>query len=263
MSKKLTMLMILDGFGENSNNEGNAVNLAKKPNIDKLRKICPVSHIDASGAAVGLPDGQMGNSEVGHTNIGAGRIVYQKLTKITKSIEDGDFFSIPEFTEAIENVKKNNSKLHIIGLLSDGGVHSHQRHLYGLLELAKRKGLDNNVFIHAFMDGRDTLPASGEGYIQELQEKMKEKGVGKIATLSGRYYAMDRDKRWDRVEKAYNALVKGEGVLAKDPIQAIEESYQQEVFDEFVVPTVITDANDQPLAKIESGDSVIFFIFSP
>ncbi len=263
MSKKLTMLMILDGFGENPNNEGNAVNLAKKPNIDKLRKICPVSHIDASGAAVGLPDGQMGNSEVGHTNIGAGRIVYQKLTKITKSIEDGDFFSIPEFTEAIENVKKNNSKLHIIGLLSDGGVHSHQRHLYGLLELAKRKGLDNNVFIHAFMDGRDTLPASGEGYIQELQEKMKEKGVGKIATLSGRYYAMDRDKRWDRVEKAYNALVKGEGVLAKDPIQAIEESYQQEIFDEFVVPTVITDANDQPLAKIESGDSVIFFNFRP
>jgi len=263
MNKKLTMLMILDGFGENPNNEGNAVNLAKKPNIDKLRKICPVSHIDASGAAVGLPDGQMGNSEVGHTNIGAGRIVYQKLTKITKSIEDGDFFSIPEFTEAIENVKKNNSKLHIMGLLSDGGVHSHQRHLYGLLELSKRKGLDNNVFIHAFMDGRDTLPASGEGYIQELQEKMKEKGVGKIATLSGRYYAMDRDKRWDRVEKAYNALVKGEGVLAKDPIQAIEESYQQEIFDEFVVPTVITDANDQPLAKIESGDSVIFFNFRP
>lgn len=263
MNKKLTMLMILDGFGENPNNEGNAVNLAKKPNIDKLRKICPVSHIDASGAAVGLPDGQMGNSEVGHTNIGAGRILYQKLTKITKSIEDGDFFSIPEFTEAIENVKKNNSKLHIMGLLSDGGVHSHQRHLYGLLELAKRKGLDNNVFIHAFMDGRDTLPASGEGYIQELQEKMKEKGVGKIATLSGRYYAMDRDKRWDRVEKAYNALVKGEGVLAKDPIQAIEESYQQEIFDEFVVPTVITDANDQPLAKIESGDSVIFFNFRP
>lgn len=263
MSKKLTMLMILDGFGENLNNEGNAVNLAKKPNIDKLRKICPVSHIDASGAAVGLPDGQMGNSEVGHTNIGAGRIVYQKLTKITKSIEDGDFFSIPEFTEAIENVKKNNSKLHIMGLLSDGGVHSHQRHLYGLLELAKRKGLDNNVFIHAFMDGRDTLPASGEGYIQELQEKMKEKGVGKIATLSGRYYAMDRDKRWDRVEKAYNAIIRGEGVLAKDPIQAIEESYQQEIFDEFVVPTVITDANDQPLAKIESGDSVIFFNFRP
>ena len=263
MSKKLTMVMILDGFGENPNNEGNAVNLAKKPNIDKLRKICPVSHIDASGAAVGLPDGQMGNSEVGHTNIGAGRIVYQKLTKITKSIEDGDFFSIPEFTEAIENVKKNNSKLHIMGLLSDGGVHSHQRHLYGLLELAKRKGLDNNVFIHAFMDGRDTLPASGEGYIQELQEKMKEKGVGKIATLSGRYYAMDRDKRWDRVEKAYNAIVRGEGVLAKDPIQAIEESYQQEIFDEFVVPTVITDANDQPLAKIESGDSVIFFNFRP
>lgn len=263
MSKKLTMLMILDGFGENPNNEGNAVNLAKKPNIDKLRKICPVSHIDASGAAVGLPDGQMGNSEVGHTNIGAGRIVYQKLTKITKSIEDGDFFSIPEFTEAIENVKKNNSKLHIMGLLSDGGVHSHQRHLYGLLELAKRKGLDNNVFIHAFMDGRDTLPASGEGYIQELQEKMKEKGVGKIATLSGRYYAMDRDKRWDRVEKAYNAIVRGEGVLAKDPIQAIEESYQKEVFDEFVVPTVITDANDKPLAKVENGDSVIFFNFRP
>ena len=263
MSKKLTMLVILDGFGENPNTEGNAVAMAKKPNLDKLRKICPVSFVNASGVAVGLPDGQMGNSEVGHTNIGAGRIVYQKLTKITKSIEDGDFFSIPEFTEAIENVKKNNTKLHLIGLLSDGGVHAHQRHLYGLLELAKRKGLDNNVFIHAFMDGRDTLPASGEGYIQELQEKMKEKGVGKIATISGRYYAMDRDKRWERVKKAYDALVRGEGIIAKDPIKAIEESYQQEVFDEFVVPTVITDANDQPTAKIENGDSVIFFNFRP
>ncbi len=162
-----------------------------------------------------------------------------------------------------ELVKKHNSKLHIMGLVSDGGVHAHQRHLYGLLELARRKGLDNNVFIHAFMDGRDTLPASGEGYIQELQEKMQEKGVGKIATIAGRYYAMDRDKRWDRVEKAYNAIVRGEGVLAKDPIQAIEESYQKEVFDEFVVPTVITDANDKPLAKVENGDSVIFFNFRP
>lgn len=214
MGKKVTMLMILDGFGKNPKTEGNAVIGAKKPNIDNLMKTCPTAEVYASGQAVGLPDGQMGNSEVGHTNIGAGRIVYQELTRITKSIEDGDFFSVPEFVEAIENCKKNNSKLHIMGLLSDGGVHSHQRHLYALLELAKRKGLDD-VFVHAFMDGRDTLPASGEGYIQKLEEKMKEKGVGKIATLSGRFYAMDRDKRWAREQKAYDAMVFGKGEKSK------------------------------------------------
>ena len=174
----------------------------------------------------------MGNSEVGHTNIGAGRIVYQELTRITKTIEDGDFFSIPEFTEAIENCKKNNSKLHIMGLLSDGGVHSHIRHLYALLELAKRKDFEN-VYIHCFLDGRDTPPASGETYIMKLNEKLQEKGIGKIASISGRFYSMDRDKRWERVKKSYDMLVNGIGNKATSAISAIESSYQKEIFDEF------------------------------
>ena len=188
MNNNLTMLMILDGFGIRESKVGNAVKLANTPNIDKLMKICPTSIIHTSGLQVGLPEGQMGNSEVGHTNIGAGRIVYQELTRITKSIEDGDFFSIPEFVSAIENCKKHGSKLHILGLLSDGGVHSHIRHLYGLLELAKRKDFED-VYVHCFMDGRDTPPASGESYIVKLEEKMREKGVGKIATISGRFYS--------------------------------------------------------------------------
>ena len=194
MDKKLTMLMILDGFGKNPNKEGNAIELANTPNIDELMRKNPTTTIYTSGLAVGLPEGQMGNSEVGHTNIGAGRIVYQELTRITKSIEDGDFFSNQELVAAIENCKKNNSKLHILGLLSDGGVHSHMRHLFAVLELAKRKGFED-VYVHCFLDGRDTPPASAEGYILKLEEKMKEKGVGKIASISGRFYAMDRDKR--------------------------------------------------------------------
>ena len=205
-------------------------------------------------------NGQMGNSEVGHTNIGAGRIVYQDLTKITKSIEDGDFFSIPELTKAIENCKEHNSKLHIMGLVSDGGVHSHIRHLYGLLELARRKDFED-VYVHCFLDGRDTPPASGEGYITELEKKMEEKGVGKIASISGRYYAMDRDKRWERVKKAYNALVRGEGIKATSAIAAIEESYRKEIFDEFVEPTVIVNSEDEPIATISENDSVIFYNF--
>ena len=213
MSKELTMLIILDGFGKNPEKQGNAIEAANKPNIDELMMNCPTAELHASGSAVGLPDGQMGNSEVGHTNIGAGRIVYQELTRITKSIEDGDFFSIPELVEAIENCKKNGKKLHIMGLVSDGGVHSHERHLYGLLELAKRRDLED-VFVHCFMDGRDTLPASGEGYIQKLEEKMAEKGVGKIASISGRFYSMDRDKRWQRTQKCYDALVNGKGEIA-------------------------------------------------
>ena len=261
MKDKLTMLMILDGFGENKNKDGNAVELANTPTIDRLMKTCPTTRIFASGMSVGLPEGQMGNSEVGHTNIGAGRIVYQELTKITKSIEDGDFFSIPEFNKAIENCKKYNSKLHIMGLLSDGGVHSHIRHLYGLLELAKRKDFEN-VFVHCFMDGRDTPPASGEGYITKLEEKMKEKGIGKIASISGRFYAMDRDKRWQRVQKAYDAMVNGVGNKASSAIQAVEASYQKEIFDEFIEPTVICNG-DTPVAKIEPHDSVIFFNFRP
>ena len=262
MKDKLTMLMILDGFGINEKEDANAVKLANTPNIDKLMKTCPTTQIRTSGLDVGLPDGQMGNSEVGHTNIGAGRIVYQELTRITKSIEDGDFFSNPEFSKAIENCKKYNSKLHVMGLLSDGGVHSHIRHLYGILELAKRKDFEN-VYVHCFMDGRDTPPASGENYISALEEKMKEKGIGKIATISGRFYAMDRDKRWERVEKAYRALVYGEGNKMASAIAAVESSYQKEVFDEFIEPTVITNAEGEPLTTIGEHDSVIFFNFRP
>ena len=261
MRRKPIMLMILDGFGINENEKANAVKLANTPNIDKLMKTWPTTIIHTSGLDVGLPEGQMGNSEVGHTNIGAGRVVYQDLTRITKSIEDGDFFSIKEFSDAIENCKKHNSKLHIMGLLSDGGVHSHIRHLVALLEFAKRKDFED-VYVHCFLDGRDTPPASGETYIAKLEEKMKEKNVGKIATICGRFYAMDRDKRWERVEKAYNALVKGEGEKANSAISAIESSYQKEVFDEFVEPTVICNG-DEPVAKISKNDSVIFFNYRP
>ena len=261
MNKKLTMLMILDGFGINDNEKGNAVKLANTPNIDRLMKTCPTTEVYTSGLNVGLPDGQMGNSEVGHTNIGAGRIVYQELTRITKSIEDGDFFSIPEFVEAIENCKKNNSKLHIMGLLSDGGVHSHIRHLFALLELAKRRDFED-VYVHCFLDGRDTPPASAEGYIMQLEEKMKEKEVGRIASISGRFYAMDRDKRWQRVKKTYDALVNGTGEKATSAVSAIESSYQKEIFDEFVEPTVIVNG-EAPIATIEKNDSVIFFNFRP
>ena len=255
------MLMILDGFGDNPNKDGNAIKLAITPNIDRLMKKYPNTDIYASGPYVGLPEGQMGNSEVGHTNIGAGRIVYQELTRITKSIEDGDFFSIPEFISAIDNCKKHNSKLHILGLVSDGGVHSHIRHLYGLLEMAKRRDFED-VYVHCFLDGRDTPPASAESYILKLQDKMKEKGIGKIATISGRFYAMDRDKRWQRIQKCYDAMVNGEGIKASSAIKAIEDSYQKEVFDEFVEPTVICNG-ENPVAKIEENDSVIFFNFRP
>lgn len=261
MDKKLTMLMILDGFGENANENANAVKLANTPHIDKLMKTCPTTDIHTSGLDVGLPEGQMGNSEVGHTNIGAGRIVYQELTRITKSIEDGDFFSIPELVGAIENCKKHHSKLHIMGLLSDGGVHSHIRHLFAILELAKRKDFED-VYVHCFMDGRDTPPASGETYLSELEEKMKEKGVGKIASISGRFYSMDRDKRWQRVQKAYDALVNGIGEKATSSTLAIESSYQKETFDEFVEPTVIMNG-ENPVATIGEHDSVIFFNFRP
>lgn len=257
MSRQVTMLMILDGYGENSKKIGNAINNANKPNLDKLMATCPKSKICASGEKIGLPKGQMGNSEVGHKTIGAGRVINNDLTRITKSIEDGDFFSIPELVEAVESCKKNNKKLHIIGLLSDGGVHSHQRHLDALLELAKRKGMDN-VFVHCFMDGRDSLPASGESYIQTLEETMKDKGVGKIATISGRFYAMDRENRWQRIQKVYNAIVLGKGLKNTSAIQAIEASYQKEVFDEFVEPTVICNG-DNPIATVDEGDSIIFF----
>ena len=261
MDKKTTMLMILDGFGINEKPEGNAVKLANIPYLRNLLSENPNTIIHTSGKDVGLPEGQMGNSEVGHTNIGAGRIVYQDLAKITKAIEDGDFFSNPEFVAAIENCKKNNSKLHILGLVSDGGVHSHIRHLFAILELAKRKDFEN-VYVHCFTDGRDTAPTSGESYIAQLEEKMKEKGVGKIATISGRFYAMDRDKRWNRIQKAYDAMVNGNGIKATSAIAAVESSYQKEVFDEFIEPTVICNG-DTPVATIEDNDSVIFFNFRP
>ncbi|MDE6904646.1 MAG: 2,3-bisphosphoglycerate-independent phosphoglycerate mutase [Lachnospiraceae bacterium] len=261
MSKKPTVLMILDGFGLNEKTEGNAVVQAKTPVIDGLMRDCPFVKGNASGLAVGLPDGQMGNSEVGHLNMGAGRIVYQELTRITKEIEDGDFFKNPELLQAVANVKANNSKLHLYGLLSDGGVHSHITHLYGLLELAKREGI-SQVYVHCFLDGRDTSPTAGKGFIEALEGKMKEIGVGKIASICGRYYVMDRDNRWDRVEAAYRALTLGEGNQAASPGEAIAASYAEDKTDEFVMPTVITE-DGKPLAVIEDKDSIIFFNFRP
>ena len=261
MSKKPTVLMILDGFGLNDNPEANAVYTANTPNIDALMKNYPFVKGNASGLAVGLPDGQMGNSEVGHMNMGAGRVVYQELTRITKEIEDGDFFRNEELLAAVNNVKEKGSALHLYGLLSDGGVHSHNTHLYGLLELAKREGLDQ-VFIHCFMDGRDTAPTSGIEYVKELVEEIGKIGVGKIASISGRYYAMDRDNRWDRIEKAYVALTKGEGNKASDPVDAMQQSYDEGVTDEFVVPVIIEE-DGKPIATINDGDSVIFFNFRP
>ena len=258
---KPTLLLILDGFGLNDRQDGNAAYLAKTPNIDRLKVDYPFVKGYASGLDVGLPDGQMGNSEVGHLNMGAGRIVYQELTRITKSIQDGDFFENEGLLAAIDNCKKNNSTLHLWGLLSDGGVHSHNTHLYGILELAKRKGL-TDVCVHCFLDGRDTPPASGKGYIEQLIAKMEEIGVGKVATIEGRYYAMDRDNRWERVEKAYAALVYGEGVEETDPIEAMDHSYGNDVTDEFVLPTVIKE-NGKPVGLVKANDSVIFFNFRP
>lgn len=261
MSKKPVVLMVLDGYGLSDKTEGNAIALANTPVMDKLMKECPFVQGAASGLAVGLPDGQMGNSEVGHMNIGAGRIIYQDLTRITKAINDGEFFKNEVLLQAMDNCKKNDSALHLWGLLSDGGVHSHIEHLYGLLEMAKKNGLQN-VYVHAFLDGRDTPPASGKSYIEQLQNKMDEIGVGKIASLSGRYYAMDRDNNWDRVEKAYDALTAGEGVQAENAVKAMEDSYAKDVTDEFVLPTVITE-NGAPVATVKANDSVIFFNFRP
>ncbi len=262
MSKKPVVLMVLDGYGLNDRTEGNAIAMANTPVMDQLMKECPFVKGNASGLDVGLPDGQMGNSEVGHMNIGAGRIIYQDLTRITKDIQDGTFFENKALLAAMENCKKNDSDLHLWGLLSDGGVHSHITHLYGLLEMAKKNGL-SKVFVHAFLDGRDTPPASGKDYVEQLENKMTEIGVGKIASLSGRYYAMDRDNNWDRVEKAYASLVSGEGVKATSAVKAMEDSYAQDVTDEFVLPTVICDEAGNPLSLVKENDSVIFFNFRP
>jgi len=261
MSKKPVVLMVLDGYGLNENPEGNAIAMANTPVMDKLMAECPFVKGNASGLAVGLPEGQMGNSEVGHMNIGAGRIIYQDLTRITKEINDGTFFENKALLAAMENCKKNNSDLHLWGLLSDGGVHSHNTHVYGILEMAKKNGLEN-VYVHCFLDGRDTPPASAKGFVADLEAKMAEIGVGKVASLSGRYYAMDRDNNWDRVEKAYNALVAGEGVVETDAVEAMQKSYDNGVTDEFVLPTVITE-NGAPRAIVKENDSVIFFNFRP
>lgn len=261
MSKKTTVLMILDGYGLSDSVKGNAIAQAKTPVMDKLMAECPFVKGNASGLAVGLPDGQMGNSEVGHLNMGAGRIVYQDLTKITKSIQDGDFFENKALLDACANAKKHDSALHMFGLVSDGGVHSHNTHIYGLLELAKRQGLEK-VYVHCFLDGRDTPPESGKEYVEALEAEMKKIGVGEIATVSGRYYAMDRDNRWDRVEKAYLALTKGEGETTESAPAGIQDSYENGVTDEFVLPTVVTK-DGAPVATIKDGDSVVFFNFRP
>ena len=261
MSKKPTVLMILDGYGLSDKTEGNAVALAKTPVMDALEKEYPFVKGYASGLAVGLPEGQMGNSEVGHLNMGAGRIVYQELTRITKEIQDGDFFKNEELLAAVENCKAHDSALHLYGLLSDGGVHSHNTHLYALLQMAKDHGL-KKVYVHCFLDGRDTPPASGKDYIEQLLDKMKEIGVGEVASVMGRYYVMDRDNRWDRVEKAYRAMTAGEGETAVCPLCAVSASYDKEVTDEFVVPTVIVK-DGKPVATVQDNDSIIFYNFRP
>lgn len=260
MAKK-ALLMILDGWGIGNHSKSDAIYSTPTPYWDSLINNYPHSELQASGENVGLPDGQMGNSEVGHMNIGAGRIIYQDLTRITKDIEDGTFYNNEILLTAMENCKKNDSDLHLWGLLSDGGVHSHIIHLYGLLEMAKRQGL-TKVYVHAFLDGRDTPPASGKDYIEQLEAKMEEIGVGKVASLSGRYYAMDRDNNWDRVRKAYDSLVSGEGVTAESAVKAMEDSYANGITDEFVLPTVITE-NGKPVSVVKQGDSVIFFNFRP
>ena len=256
--KTPTTLIIMDGFGLSSSTTpgDNAIAAANTPHLDQLFQENSCCRLSASGLDVGLPDGQMGNSEVGHTNIGAGRIVYQELTRITKSIQDGDFFENEALKSAMLAAKDSGKALHLMGLLSDGGVHSHNGHLYGLLEMAKRLGLAD-VYVHAIMDGRDVPPDSGKGFIQELEAKCAEIGVGRIATVTGRYYAMDRDNRWDRVEKAYNAFVKGEGNHGA-PVEVMEKSYADGVTDEFVVPAVTCEGG-----RVSAGDSVIFFNFRP
>ncbi len=255
--KKPVALIIMDGFGINPSDEGNAIHAAKTPNLTRLFSQNPRTQIGASGLDVGLPDGQMGNSEVGHTNIGAGRIVYQELTRITKSIQDGDFFENEALLGAVENCKKHGSALHIMGLLSNGGVHSHIEHIFGVLEMAKRAGLEK-VYLHGFMDGRDVPPESGKSFVEETVAKMKELGVGKVANVMGRYYAMDRDNRWERVSQAYAALVYGEGVQNPDPVDAMQKSYDDGKTDEFVVP-VVCDKD----GVIKANDSVVFCNFRP
>ena len=262
MKNRQYLLMIMDGVGLNDEEKGNAFKLANTPNIDKYISKYPNTYVATSGMAVGLPEGQMGNSEVGHTNIGAGRIVYQELTRITKEINEGKFFENSELKNAMDNAKKEGKALHIVGLLSDGGVHSHIDHLFALLKMAKNNGLEN-VYVHAILDGRDTPPTSAIEYVKELEEKMKEIGIGKIATLTGRYYAMDRDNRWERVKLAYDAMANGIGNFFKTAQKAIETSYEIQEFDEFVKPIVMVGEDGKPLGNVKNGDSIIYFNFRP
>lgn len=260
---KPTALIILDGFALREEQQGNAIAHAQKPNFDRFWNNYPHTSVTAHGEAVGLPDGQMGNSEVGHLNIGAGRVVYQDLTRVNKSIREGEFFDNDVMLQAMRYVQEKEGRaLHLYGLLSDGGVHSHIEHLFALLELAKKEGV-TNVYIHAFLDGRDVAPNSARGYLEQLLDKMKELELGQIASIQGRYYSMDRDKRWDRVEKSYRAMVYGEGPAYRDPVQAIAESYERDIFDEFVVPSVIVDDEGAPVGLISSEDAVIFHNFRP
>ena len=258
---KFTGLIIMDGYGINDFCPANAISVDTSKEVFELMSSNPTTHIQASGLSVGLPEGQMGNSEVGHMNIGAGRIIYQDLTKITKAIEDGDFFSNEAIVKAMRSAKDNKKQLHVMGLLSDGGVHSHYTHLFALIKMAKEMGLDN-IYVHCFMDGRDVSPTSGKHYMELLQNYMDEISFGKIASISGRFYAMDRDNIWDRVEKAYSAIVDGEGVFETNAVDAMQNSYDKGVTDEFVIPTVIVE-NNKPVATIEKGDSIIFFNFRP
>lgn len=261
MAKKPVMLMILDGWGIGKDYPGNAVQLGNTPNFDRLIKKYPKSSLDASGLEVGLPKGQMGNSEVGHLNIGAGRVVFQDLPRISQEIIEGNFFQKEEFLAGIENAKRNNSKVHLIGLVSDGGVHSHMEHLYALLQLMEKHGQED-VYVHAILDGRDVPPSIGKEHMEQLNSKMNEIGVGKVATVSGRYYTMDRDRRWERTQLAYDAMVLGEGETSTDPILAIEKSYSNNVTDEFILPTIIME-DQYPVATVEDGDTIIFFNFRP
>ncbi|WP_347862431.1 2,3-bisphosphoglycerate-independent phosphoglycerate mutase [Salimicrobium sp. PL1-032A] len=261
-NQPLAALIILDGFALRDEEYGNAVKAANTPNFDRYWSQFPHSQLTACGEAVGLPEGQMGNSEVGHLNIGAGRVVYQSLTRINLAIRNGEFFENETLLGAVRHAKDNDKALHVFGLLSDGGIHSHSNHVLAIMELAKKEGLED-VFLHAFLDGRDVGPQSAKTYVEQAQSKLEEIGVGKIATVSGRYYAMDRDKRWDRVKKAYDAIAHGEGHTATDALEAIERSYEEDVHDEFVEPVVLTDENGNPVAKVESEDAIVYANFRP
>jgi len=257
---KPVLLVVLDGWGIRVEREANAIAIAGTPNMDALVRDYPSTALRTSGLAVGLPDGQMGNSEVGHTNLGAGRIVYQDLVRINRSIEDGSFFQLPAFLEAVRKARAAGGALHLMGLVSDGGVHSHEEHLHALLELARREGVAK-AYVHAFLDGRDTPPKSGLGYVQALENRMKDKGYGKVATVMGRFWAMDRDKRWDRVQAAFDAMVRSVGVKATSGVNAVEQAYARGETDEFVKPTIVVNGGGEPVARVKDGDALVFFNF--